>query len=162
MAQSNRCSGLETIRDDTTSSTVSGPRLPITEAGLRVAWYRCRTATSARSSLVTPNSCMYRCAHIAYHGVMYRPVRGLAAGPHRHHAVYVIRGQPGVGQRALDRLERQRRAGPLQGPGLLGGVRADDRRLPLRKGHRKNSYYSILLSITIYLTERQCTREGPA
>jgi hypothetical protein len=24
MAQSNRCSGLETIRDDTTSSTVSG------------------------------------------------------------------------------------------------------------------------------------------
>src|SRR5580700_10188991 len=39
------------------TSTVSGLRLPITEAGLRVAWYRCRTATSARSSLVTPNSC---------------------------------------------------------------------------------------------------------
>src|SRR6266700_4419096 len=54
MAQSNRCSGLETTRDDTTSPTVSGPRLPITEAGLRVAWYRCRTATSASSSLVTP------------------------------------------------------------------------------------------------------------
>jgi enoyl-CoA hydratase/carnithine racemase len=39
---------------------VSRLRLPITEAGLRVAWYRCRTATSAKSSLVTPNPCTRR------------------------------------------------------------------------------------------------------
>src|SRR6266702_3273255 len=161
MAQSNRCSGLETTRDDTTSPTVSGPRLPITEAGLRVAWYRCRTATSASSSLVTPE-------------LMHVPLR-----PHRVPRRHV--GAVHVAAPVIDPRRRARGRPPARA--YLPVFQPALRRLLLRKGHGRtppgwpvhllgfgprlatspaHHYYSIFLSITIYLTERQCTQEGPA
>ena len=80
------------MREASTSSTVIGPRLPMMESGLSVAWWRMVTATSASSSLVAPNSCMYRRAHSAYHVLKVAPCITLSHSPMR--GAFVGTGEP--------------------------------------------------------------------
>ena len=62
--QSSRCSGSAIIGELTTSSTVTTSRS--IACGLCCAWCEAATLTQASCSLVVPNSCMCRIAHIAY------------------------------------------------------------------------------------------------
>jgi hypothetical protein len=62
--QSSRCRGSAIIGDATTSSTVTTSRSRA--CGLCCAWCEAATLIHASCSLVVPNSCMCRIAHIAY------------------------------------------------------------------------------------------------
>ena len=62
--QSSRCSGVETIGDFTTSSTVTTSRS--IACGLCCAWCDAATLIQASCSPVVPYSCMCRAAHMAY------------------------------------------------------------------------------------------------
>ncbi len=62
--QSSRCSGSATMGELSTSSTVTSSRSMA--CGLCRAWWEAATLTQASCSLVVPNSCMCRIAHIAY------------------------------------------------------------------------------------------------
>src|ERR1700710_2613292 len=62
--QSSRCSGVETIGELTTSSTVTTSRS--IALGLYCAWVDAATLIQASCSEVVPNSYMWRWAHMAY------------------------------------------------------------------------------------------------
>ena len=62
--QSRTVSGLDTMRDASTSATLSGPRMKA--CGLRLAQARAATATAASCSRVVPYWCMWREAASAY------------------------------------------------------------------------------------------------
>jgi len=62
--QSRTVSGLDTMREPSTSAMPRGPR--VKAAGFRLAQARAATATSASCSRVVPYSCMWREAASAY------------------------------------------------------------------------------------------------